>query len=262
MTNEAPGLLPTAPNFRDLGGYRTRGGERVCSGVAYRSDALDRLDGPGRQVLRDLGIRQVIDLRTVFERETNADRLPEGADHVVLDVQGDHSTGADLVEVLTDPARAESVFGDGGADRFMHEVNRILVTGEDARAGYAEMVRRIAAGAGPTVIHCTAGKDRTGWAAALLLELLDVPRETVFADYLASNGRLGKLRAAMRGISERSGVDFGLIEPMVECRRSYLETAFAEVDDAFGSFEGYVTAGLGLEQPTIDALRGRMLDPA
>ncbi|WP_242677018.1 tyrosine-protein phosphatase [Streptomonospora litoralis] len=259
-TNEAPRLLSQAPNFRDLGGYRTRGGGRVRSGVAYRSGALDRLDDADLAALRDLGIRQVVDLRTVFERENNADLLPDGADYIPLDVQGDHSTGADLVEVLTDPSRAESVFGDGGATRFMHEVNRILVTGEEARAGYAEAVRRIAAGPGPTVVHCTAGKDRTGWAAALVLELLDVPRETVFADYLASNDRLAGLRAAMRDISEQSGVDPELVWPMVECRRSYLEAAYTEVEEAFGSFEAYAAEGLGLAQSTIDALRGRMLE--
>nr|WP_156002964.1 tyrosine-protein phosphatase [Streptomonospora sp. PA3] len=253
-------MLSTAPNFRDLGGHATRGGGRVRPGVAYRSDALNRLDAADLRALQDLGVRQVIDLRTVFERENGADRLPEGADYVVLDVQGDHSTGADLVEVLTDPARAETVFGDGGATRFMHEVNRILVSAEDARAGYAEMVRRLAAGAGATVVHCTAGKDRTGWAAALVLETLGVPREAVFADYLASNERLGPLREAMQGVCERSGVDFELVRPMVECRNTYLEEAYAEVERVFGSFEDYVRDGLGLDRPTIDALRGRLLD--
>ncbi|MFD0774010.1 tyrosine-protein phosphatase [Streptomonospora algeriensis] len=259
MTNQAAGPLSTAPNFRDLGGHTTRSGARVRTGVAFRSDALDRLDAADMRMLGDLGVRQVIDLRTSFERASKPDALPEGADYAVLDVQGDHSTGADLVEVLTDPARAEAVFGDGGATSFMHEVNRVLVTAEDARAGYAEVVRRIAAGAGATVVHCSAGKDRTGWAAALVLELVDVPREAVVADYLASNDRLSGIQASMRAACERSGVDPALIEPMTKCRRAYLDEAYAEVERAFGSFEGYIRDGLGLDSPTIEALRGRML---
>ncbi|KIH98192.1 protein tyrosine phosphatase [Streptomonospora alba] len=259
MTNQAAYPLATAPNFRDLGGHATSDGGRVRTGVAFRSDALDRLDAADVRTLGELGVRQVIDLRTAFERESRPDALPEGIDHTVLDLQGDHSTGADLVQVLSDPGRAEAVFGDGGATRFMHEVSRTLVTAEDACAGYAEMVRRIAAGAGATVVHCSAGKDRTGWAAALVLGILGVPRETISADYLASNERLSRLQGTMRAACERSGIDPAVIEPMTECRLAYLDEAYGEVERTYGSFDAYVHDGLGLEEPTVEALRGRML---
>ncbi|GAA4909628.1 tyrosine-protein phosphatase [Streptomonospora salina] len=261
MTNQAAPPLATAPNFRDIGGCTTRSGARVRTGVAFRSDALDRLDPAETATLTELGVGRIIDLRTAFERGNKPDVLPEGAEYTVLDVQGDHSTGADLVQVLTDPGRAEAVFGDGGATRFMHDVNRILVSAADARAGYAETVRRIAAGPGATVVHCSAGKDRTGWAAALVLGILDVPRETIVADYLASNDRLARLHAAMRAACESSGVDHALVRPMLECRRAYLDEAYGEVERVYGSFEGYVRDGLGLDRATTDALRARMLEP-
>ncbi|MDA0566120.1 tyrosine-protein phosphatase [Streptomonospora sp. S1-112] len=260
MTNEATVVLPSAPNFRDLGGYTTRDGARVRAGVAYRSDALHRLGDDDLATLADLDVRRVVDLRTVFERQSNPDRLPEGAEYTPLDVQGDHSTGADLVAVLSDPARARTVFADGGAERFMHEVNRILVSGADARAGYAALLRGIAATPGATVFHCSAGKDRTGWGAALLLTLLGVPRDTVFADYLASNGRLGGLQESFRAAVEGAGVDLELVWPMVECRTSYLETAFAEVERAYGTFDAYAAEGLGLSPEELAALRERMLE--
>ncbi|MDT0303641.1 tyrosine-protein phosphatase [Streptomonospora wellingtoniae] len=260
MTYLAPAPLSTAPNFRDLGGHATLGGGRIRPGVVFRSDALDRVDSADMCTLEQAGVRRVIDLRTSFERESRPDRLPEGADHVVLDVQGDHSTGADLVRVLTEPGRARTVFGDGGATRFMHEVNRVLVSAEDARAGYAAMVRHIAAGPGASVVHCTAGKDRTGWAAALLLEMLGVPRETVFADYLASNDRLVRIRELTREACERSGVDPAIVAPMTECRRAYLEDSYAEVERVFGTFDDYVRDGLGLDRATVDGLRDRMLE--
>ncbi|MBV2363602.1 tyrosine-protein phosphatase [Streptomonospora nanhaiensis] len=260
MTNQARVVLPTAPNFRDLGGYTTHDGARVRPGVAYRSDALHRLSDDDLRALGGLGVRQVVDLRTEFERQSNPDRVPDGAEYTSLDVQGDHSTGADLVAVLSDPARARTVFADGGAERFMHDVNRILVSGADARAGYAELLRRVAAGPGATVFHCSAGKDRTGWGAALLLTLLGVPRETVFADYLASNGRLAHLQESFRAAVEGAGVDLELVWPMVECRTSYLETAFTEVEKVYGSFGAYAAEGLGLAPGDLAALRERMLE--
>ncbi|WP_067965320.1 tyrosine-protein phosphatase [Nocardiopsis trehalosi] len=257
--NDDP-LLSGAPNFRDLGGYATAGGERVRRGLLYRADALARLDGADVAALRGLGLRHIIDLRTVFEREHGPDTVPEGVEYTVLDVQGRHSTGADLAAILSDPERAAELLADNGAERFMHAVNRALVSGDDAREAYRELVQQAAEGPTAMVFHCSAGKDRTGWGAALLLELLGVPRETVVEDYLASNGRLRQTRAWMAGNVRANGIDPELVTPMIDVRRAYLESAYAEVEEVYGSFEGYVADGLKLRPETVAALRGRMLE--
>lgn len=258
MTNDA--ALATLPNFRDIGGYRTPGGSAVRRGLVFRADALARVDDGDLAALSRFGLRQVLDLRTAYERTAEPDRLPDGAEYAVLDVQGDHSTGGNLERLLTDPRAAAEALGGGGAAAFMMEVNRVLVTEQDANAAYAELVRRAATGPTAAVFHCTAGKDRTGWGAALLLSLLGVDRDTVFEDYLASNPRMGRLRRGMRRQAERNGVDGDLLEPIIEVREEYLAEAFAQVERVYGSFDAYVSEGLKLPPDLVEALRERLLD--
>lgn len=258
MTNDS--ALATLPNLRDLGGYRAADGAAVRRGMLYRADALARVDDGDFAALSGLGLRQVLDLRTAHERTAEPDRVPDGAEYAVLDVQGNHSTGGDLERLLTDPRAAAEALGGGGAAAFMLEVNRVLVTEPDANAAYSELVRRAATGPTAAVFHCTAGKDRTGWGAALLLTLLGVDRETVFEDYLASNPRMDRLRRAMRRQAERNGVDGDLLEPIIQVREEYLAEAFAEVERAYGTFDAYVSKGLKLAPDLVSTLRERMLE--
>ncbi|RNL87409.1 tyrosine-protein phosphatase [Halostreptopolyspora alba] len=272
MTNDAQ-LLSSAPNFRDLGGYATSDGARVRPGALYRADSLAWLDDDDLAMLERIGLRQVMDLRADVERAKHADRVPDGVEYTVLDVNpkppgGTKGTGkdserhfaGDLASVLAEPELAREVLSNGGGERFMHNVNRVLVTGEAARAGFAELLRRVATGPLAGVFHCSAGKDRTGWAAALVLGLLGVPRETIVADYLASNARLDNVRRWIYQLSDDNGVDRALVEPIMVVRREYLQTAFDEVERVHGTLEGYVRDGLKLEPEVIDTLRGRLLE--
>ncbi|TQN32304.1 protein-tyrosine phosphatase [Haloactinospora alba] len=289
MTNNSP-ILAAAPNFRDVGGYATHNGERVRSGVLYRAGTLHRLEESDLAALRSLGLRQVVDLRTETERAREADRIPDGAEYVPLDVtptksppsapagereprsHGSPAPGssgtpeapspnADLVTLLADAERAHALLADNGAERFMHGVNRMLVASDEACSGYRELIQRAAAGPGALVFHCSAGKDRTGWGAAVLLRLLGVPTETVVADYLASNARLGGLEDWAHLLVRNYGFAPEAFLPLVEVRREYLETAFAEADRLHGSFDAYVRDGLGISQRTVRELRERMLEP-
>ncbi|GAB3212491.1 hypothetical protein GCM10027294_39010 [Marinactinospora endophytica] len=260
--NNDSSILRTAPNFRDLGGYPTEDGRRIRRGMLFRADALSRLDEEDLATLERLGLRLMIDLRTVFEREREADRVPAGAEHVVLDVQGNHRTGGDLAAMFSDTERARELLADNGAERFMHEVNRTLVGADDARSAYRELVERAAEGPLPLVFHCSAGKDRTGWGAVILLTLLGVPRQTVVEDYLASNSRLSAATAWMLELIQGRGIDPEEVRPMLEVRTSYLETAFAEVERLHGSFDDYVLSGLRVKPETVEALRERLLEPA
>lgn len=252
-------MLRTAPNFRDLARAAADGGRPLRRGLLYRADSLARLDDGDLSALSALRLRQVLDLRTVFERERDATRVPDGAEYVVLDVQKDHSTGADLAAVLSDPDRARTVLADNGAERFMIEVNRMLVTTRDACAAYRSLVERAAHGPLPLVFHCSAGKDRTGWGAVLLLTLLGVSRDDILEDYLASNSRLGGLLGWVLSLVGEQGLEPELVRPMLEARPEYLEAAYAEVDAVYGGFDGYVAEGLRLAPETVAALRGRLL---
>lgn len=289
VTNNFP-ILTAAPNFRDLGGYATQNGERVRSGMLYRADSLYGMEHSDLTALRSLGLRQVIDLRTETERARKADQVPDGAEYVSLDVtptknppstptgeRDSHSyrsatpgssdtpdapyLNADLVTLLADAESARALLADNGAERFMHSVNRMLVASDEACSGYRELIQRAATGPPALVFHCSAGKDRTGWGAAVLLRLLGVPTETVIADYLVSNARLGGLEDWAHLLARNYGFAPEVFLPLVEVRREYLETAFAEVDRLHGSFDAYVRDGLGVSPHTLRELRERMLEP-
>lgn len=228
--------------------------------MLYRSDALHSVTGEDLPVYHGLGIRQLIDLRTPHERETRPDVLPDGAEYAAVAVQNPKAAGANLSATLADPETARLVFASGAADQFMHDVYRELVTDAEALSGYRDLVERVAHGPSAVVFHCSAGKDRTGWGAALVLNLLGVDRESIVADFLASNERQANTDKWLSLLSQDSGLDWSEIAPMTRVRPEYLATALAHADEVYGSFEGYVTDGLKLSTATQEQLRARMLE--
>ncbi|WP_433700294.1 tyrosine-protein phosphatase [Nocardiopsis sp. CA-288880] len=252
-------ILSSVPNFRDLGGLRTATGRTVRHGLLYRSDALHSVSEEEVAVYNGLGIRQLVDLRTPHERESLPDITPEGAAYTAVSVQNPEAAGANFSAALTDPEVARRMFADGAAERFMHGVYRELVTDAEALTGYRDLVERAAKGPTALVFHCSAGKDRTGWGAALLLGLLGVDRETVVTDYLASNERQANTDKWMRLLAENSGLPWEEVVPMTRVRAEYLDTSFRHIDEVYGSFDNYVVDGLELSGGTVDLLRERML---
>lgn len=252
-------LLPSAPNFRDLGGHRTKEGRTVRDGLLYRSDALHTLTKDELVTYEGLGIRQLIDLRSHHERERLPDLIPDGAEYAAIGVQNVKTAGANFIDLFADPEQARASFGDGGAERYMFDVYRGLVTHTEALEGYRDLVERAAKGPTALVFHCSAGKDRTGWGAALLLTLLGVERGVVTADYIASNERQAATDHWMRLLSEHSGLSWEDVQPMTRVKPEYLESAFDIVDEQYGSFDDYVVDGLKLSGGTIESLRTRLL---
>ncbi|WP_150242835.1 tyrosine-protein phosphatase [Nocardiopsis quinghaiensis] len=253
-------ILSSAPNFRDLGGHRTASGRTVRHGLVYRSDALHTIAADELPVYNGLGIRQLVDLRTPHERETLPDVAPEGAEYAAVAVQDPEAAGANFSLSLADPEKARSMFADGAAERFMHGVYRELVTDAEALTGYRDLVERVAKGPTALVFHCSAGKDRTGWGAALLLGLLGVDRGTVVSDYLASNERQANTDKWMRALAANSGLDWEEVAPMTRVRAEYLQTSFDHIDEVYGSFDNYVADGLKLSGAVVERLCERMLD--
>ena len=247
--------LATVPNLRDAGGYRTADGRWVRMGLVYRSDQLDRLSDGDFARLGALGLGTIADLRTESERTREPDRVPAGTRHVVLDVAADSdSMGGDLRKALTKIAAGEGV-------AMLTEANREFVALPSARAAYGTLLKDIASDRAPLLYHCTSGKDRTGWASAVLLSLLGVPRETVIQDYLASNDYLAaKNRASLAAIAKAdSSLNPAFFEPVLGVRAAFIEAAFAEAETRYGSMEAYARDALGIDAATLEALRAHML---
>lgn len=205
-----------------------------------------------------LGLRSVFDLRSEPERTAQPDRLPPGAGYVVIDVlegSPDLSPGR-LLRAFAEPRRAAELLGDGGAAALWQGQYRQLVSLGSARAGYGRLFADLLdATRRPALVHCTTGKDRTGWAVAALLLLLDVDPAVVMDDFLCSGRRLAPLLAPAFERFRAVGGDPELLRPIAEARPEYLEAAIAEVEGSFGSIEAYFTDGLGLGPDAQDALR-------
>jgi len=264
--------LRAASNARDLGGYRTTDGRTVRSGSALRSDALSRLKDADLDVLSGLGVRTVIDLRGLNEVAQNgADRLPESVPDggpvrlVALPVYSpEHDIYLSLREVLAgqDAVAQQALLGGGGAERIMEEMYRWFVTDPAIRGLFAEAVRLLAdPGAMPLLFHCTAGKDRTGWTAAVVLTALGVDRATVYADYLLTNDRSAALMERIMEVFRTGAVmeDPALMMPVIRAEAAYLDAAFAAVAEGWPSFDAFLADGLGLDPATLDALRKNLL---
>jgi protein-tyrosine phosphatase len=146
------------------------------------------------------------------------------------------------------------------AAQFLVAANRQFVDLPSARKAYAALFGELEDGNGEVVYHCSAGKDRTGWASAVLLTLLGVPRETVVADYLASNGYLtDKNAATFQKLPPKTAA---IMEPLMTVRRAYIEAAFDEAERQYGSIDRYAAQALGLDAAAVARLEARFLEGA
>ncbi len=241
--------LASADNFRDVAGpgHPTRDGGRVRTGVAYRSNELQLSDVDAGHLER-LGVTSVLDLREQHEVEAHPDVVVPGAAWTHLPVGGiPPGIGAELPDA--DAAHAA-----------MLDVYRGFVTDERARASFGGLLRRVGLATAPVLFHCTAGKDRTGWAAALLLHLAGVERSVVETDYLLTNDRSRGTREKYLGlVAEHLGPDrVATFEPAMVADSSYLAAAYAQADESFGSLDGYLRDGLGLDDDAATAVRNRL----
>ncbi len=258
-------LAAPIANLRDVGGHEVPGGGRVRLGVVYRSAAIgggEAVDG----VLAALGIRTVVDLRTGLERAANPDRLPDGIELVTADVlEGAAPEGspAGIMAVLGDPEAAALALGGGRVERDFTAKYREFVTLPAARAAYGRLFARLVAEpSSPLLVHCGTGKDRTGWAAAALQLLLDVPYEAVLADYLRSAAEVRPSMEAGLAAFRAAGGDPGLLEPILDARPAYLEASLEVMRAAFGSIEGYFADGLGIDEAGQRSMREALIEPA
>ncbi|GAA0673002.1 tyrosine-protein phosphatase [Kitasatospora atroaurantiaca] len=253
----------TVANLRDLGGIPLPDGGRVRPGTVFRSGQLDRLDLAGEPAFAALRLRTVVDLRTEYERTARPDRMPGGAHLLVADVMADSAgsgAASRLGAAMADPALANRTFDGRRAQQALMDDYRAFVTSASARAAYKQLLTAVARPeGGPLLFHCTAGKDRTGWGATLILLLLGADTRTVEAEYLSV---APAVKAAFAPVIEafiRAGGNPEIAEAILTVRPAYLAAALDTMTDLWGDAESYARAGLGLKDETLDALRARLI---
>ena len=235
-----------ALNFRHLGGYAGQDGRLVVPRCLFRSDHLGALTAGDGSQMSALGLRRVLDLRGVNERTT----APCAISSVTV-----HSLPIEptIVQVLTDLIAAGRRLTRDEVVSHMQNTYRGFVRNNTHR--FAELFAHLLESDEPTVFHCTAGKDRTGLAAALVLRSLGVSAADAMRDYLLTNERLKPLEASRHGLARE------VVSVLSQVQPEFLQAAYDAVDADYGGLEGYFREGLALGQPERERLRELYLAP-
>jgi protein-tyrosine phosphatase len=244
------------PNFRDFGGYPAAGSRQVKWGFLFRSGQLSALSEQDVDLLASLELDLVFDFRRVEEQETDLSRLPRQAGPRVVSlpiIPGSNSRFFEQVDAPSDDPAA--MFN------FMLEINRDFA-GPQA-VTYRRMFSEIlAAPDARFLVHCAAGKDRTGFAAAIILLALGVPREVVMRDYLLT-ARYFQPERELDRLRQKYQLEHMVAEailPMLEVHEDYLGIALQHIDENYGSVEEYLEQALGVGPAELAELRGRYLE--
>lgn len=259
-TIDDPRVIPCTGihNFRDYGGYPTIGGERVRTGLLYRSaqhrdatvEDLDRVTG--------IGLAAVIDLRSRSERRMSPCPRPEGFTARIVSIEDDTSQRAPHEEA------AEDVRTPAEASAAMRQAYRTMAFRPVLLRLYTAYFETLATTDGATLIHCMAGKDRTGIAVALLHRLLGVHQDDMMEDYLLTN-TAGNIEARIAAGTGHIRASFGsqtsdeAIRVIMSVEPSYLDAAFDEMAQRHGSVEGYMREALGVSADREMAIKERLL---
>jgi protein-tyrosine phosphatase len=231
-------------NLRDLGGYTTADGRTVRWQTLYRADGLHRIPPGAAQAVAPLGWRTILDLRTKGEHDEGAFRHHEGADVVHLPVIRApwDVTGVDDADPVDFLASRYMDMLDEGVDALTTAVG-LLAT--EARL--------------PAVFHCSAGKDRTGVIAALLLATAGVPDDDIADDYTTSSVAMAKLVEWVQARSPEAA-DAMAKQPaaFLSCPPEAMHVFLARIRAQWGSVAGYLR-GIGVEDDTLDAVRAAFL---
>ena len=241
-------------NFRDVGGYLTKDGSRVARGRVYRSSSLARITEDDRTAIERLGLRVILDFRATPERLAHPSRLPRSG-NIEIWTRDHGSSSGDLVAALSRPGNTAE-----RSHRIMMKVYRSLAY--EQAPSYRELFSRLAMGQFSILFHCSFGKDRTGIAAALLLDMLGVPRDVVVGDYTLTDAFFQDiLENALEdlGGSGLEGVDQNIWTPMLRADAAYIEAFFAAITSEHGSTEGFLRNVLKLSPAMIEAVRTQLL---
>lgn len=254
--------LDGATNFRDIGNYQTIDGKTVKPGLIYRSAKLSELSDNDLKTVAALNIQTIADLRTTQERSQEPDRWASDAQVNVIETEYDFG---DIAKYFK-----PGLTGDQ-AEAMMANLYRTMP--DQQQHNYSEMFRALAHDDGALLMHCSAGKDRTGIASALVLTALGVPEETVMQDYLKSREFIKAIQQQSHSAKKEQGAEksadqsmefFKKLPPeainaLMDVRPVYLNAAFAAMKEKYGSVEGYITEGLGMSEADLIAMRARLL---
>ncbi|WP_235736607.1 tyrosine-protein phosphatase [Nocardioides alcanivorans] len=257
--------LDSTSNTRDLGGFRTVDGKTVKWGVLFRGDAVTAPTARDVKVLKGMRLTRSADFRADTEiAKDGANQYDASVKQMAVPLLDDSTTAlSDAIQAVIrdgDPAVAEELLGDGKAEEIAATGPAKMMRRPAVRDSFGRILKVLAKKKGaPLIFNCTAGKDRTGVFAAVVLRVLGVPEKPLLADYELSN----KYRAAYNDRTyqylESVGVDADLLRPLMEQSGANLANMFRAIEEDYGTFDKFVKKGLGLDKKTVKRLKANLL---
>lgn len=239
--------LQGAFNFRDLGGYRTTDGKHIKWGKIYRSAEINNLTDKDLDKLASLSINRVFDFRGPMEVSKAPDRLPVNAQRISLPA-GSEQVGGDMSAFMKTMMKATN--GDSIMLPFYANI-------EPFQKRYKPLFDDLFTESKDSAIlfHCTAGKDRTGIFAALLLSALDVDTATIFQDYLASNYYSKSGNAVKERMMAGLKMPEQVVKDVLGVKADYLHATFNTINNQYGNVKMYLKKVMGLNKKKIKKLK-------
>ncbi len=260
-----PRVILASANLRDLGGLHTADGRTVATGLLFRSGHLGDLSEADSSTLAGLGLRTIVDLRRPSETRSSPHPEVDGVEVVHCQVSEDDSEFAVVANRLREATGL--VDGPGMVEAYFR---RNLTD----RLGAYRRVFHLATDPGrlPLLFNCTAGKDRTGFVAAVLLRLLGVPEQVAVADYLLTNEvrrnwLIGREEENRRLIADRRGVDpadvpdahLDSLRALLWCRAEFICASLSAVVDGWGTWDSFRRDGLGIDDDRFSEFAAAVL---
>jgi protein-tyrosine phosphatase len=243
--------LQGAINFRDIGGYATKDGRHVKWGKIYRSAELSHLTPADLTKLQQLPLAYVADFRGPYEVKAAPDKIPVTATRISLPAGSEHTGDSNYMKTLFKSAK-----GDSGLisfysnitpfkDRYAPLFNELLQADKDSAL----------------LFHCTAGKDRTGIAAALILYALGVDEPTIIEDYVATNYyRRNENERAIKGVVQMYKIDEVTARNLMSAKEAYIRATFTTIKSQYGTMDIYLEQVMGLSKEKRGLLQQKYLE--
>jgi len=253
--------LEAVENFRDYGDYPTAAGKRLKKGRLYRSASHGRATAADLEAIEALGLAVIVDLRRPGERERDPARRPAGFTGKLI--QNDEGEGADddpWWTFVRSCDLSEAAFRD-----YLRDYYRAAPFKPRHVDLFSRYFQALAAGEGPVLIHCAAGKDRTGVLAALTHHVAGVCQDDILSDYLLTNNperiaaRAPMVAAMIAQETGRTPTD-AAIRAAIGVEAEYLAEAFRAIEAEHGALDAYLEAALGLDAPMRAKLEAALLD--
>lgn len=245
--------MKTINNFRDFGGYATTDGRHMRLGCLYRSGTLDDVQGADLHALQAIGLKTIVDLRAPKEKKKTLSIA--GARRIDLPIELENRAGEQLQPLMVKRGAENEVM------EILKQMYRDLADQAWLQVGQV-LHLLLGAEAYPVLIHCRAGKDRTGFVCALVQQAVGVERAAMFQDYLKTNEHFAPLTPRMARVMKvfsLGRVQVNNVRAAISAREEYLQAALDQIDRHYGGLAAYLEKG-GITSCEIETLRGLLVE--